>query len=230
MLRDREITSTIVNISFIGQFGVASRGSGTMIHSSGVILTNAHIIPANYGGYGGSYQCIVSIPDPATGEPRDLYYGSPMVVDALSKKYDLAFIKIEGTYEEEGSKLPKAVFPSQFVSYDDAKYCRNNGELALGDKVRVYGYPEIGGGKNLIITEGIVSGFDRERGYIFTSAKMSHGNSGGLAVDANGCMIGIPTRVNRDNLESLGILLSNSEIERFLADILKMIDEDKGSH
>jgi len=221
---DTGIAATIVNISFVGMFGRNSRGSGTMIHSSGIILTNAHIIPADYSAYGAEYKCLISVPDPKTGEPVEIYYGKPIVVKNISTKYDLAFVQIEGVYYDKDARINNAVFPKHFVSYDDEVYCRNNKGVVLGDKISVFGYPDIGGGKNLIITEGIVSGFNREKGWIFTSAKMSHGNSGGLAVDGNGCMIGVPAKVNRDDLESMGIVLSSEVVGQFCAEIFKEIE------
>jgi S1-C subfamily serine protease len=222
--RNAEIFATIVNISFVGSFGTISRGSGTMIHSSGVILTNAHIIPRDYSAYGAKYQCLISIPDPETGAPKEMYYGKPVLVDQLSAKYDLAFVQIEGAAYDRDSREYQGVFPRKFIAYDDEKYCRSSSKLALGDKISVYGYPQIGGGRNLIISEGIVSGFDREKGWIFTSAKMSHGNSGGLAVDANGCMIGVPARVSRDELESMGMVLSAEKVQEFCNEIMKSLE------
>jgi len=55
-----------------------------------------------------------------------------------------------------------------------------------------------------------------DEGLIITSAKISYGNSGGLAVDQNGCMIGIPSMVIGDENESLGVIISNVLINDFL--------------
>ncbi len=86
-------------------------------------------------------------------------------------------------------------------------------------KVRVFGYPEIsGGGYYLTITEGIVSSLPND-GTIVKSAKIAHGNSGGLAVDGHGCMIGVPSMFNGDNAESLGVLISNEIIGEFLTEV-----------
>jgi len=43
-------------------------------------------------------------------------------------------------------------------------------------------------GYSLTVTDGIVSSLSGD-GLIYTSAKISHGNSGGLAVDKNGCIL-----------------------------------------
>jgi S1-C subfamily serine protease len=78
----------------------------------------------------------------------------------------------------------------------------------IGDKVTILGYPGIGG-SGITVTEGIISGNDGD--YYVTSAKIDHGNSGGLAVlDKNNCMIGIPTASVSGSIESLGRILSNN--------------------
>jgi len=71
-----------------------------------------------------------------------------------------------------------------------------------------------GGGYYLTITDGLVSSLPND-GTIVTSAKIDHGSSGGLAVDKNGCMIGIPSMMSGDDNESLGVLISNSVIAEF---------------
>ena len=55
--------------------------------------------------------------------------------------------------------------------------------------------------------DGVVSSF-AGNGLILTSAKIDHGNSGGLAVDRNGCFMGIPSAANKGEFESLGIIIS----------------------
>ena len=77
------------------------------------------------------------------------------------------------------------------------------GGVDIGDKVLVFGYPGIGSQTGITVTEGIISGIDFP--YYITSAKIEHGNSGGIAVLVkNGCNLGIPTNVAGGELESLG--------------------------
>lgn len=86
----------------------------------------------------------------------------------------------------------------------------------LGENVRVFGYPEISaGGYYLTITDGLVSSLPDD-GTIFTSAKINHGSSGGLAVDSNGCMLGVPSMISGDENESFGVLISNDVVLEFL--------------
>jgi S1-C subfamily serine protease len=84
----------------------------------------------------------------------------------------------------------------------------------------------ISGGYALTITDGIVSSLLPDEGYIITSAKISHGNSGGLAVDENGCQIGIPAMVSSDDSESLGVIISNNLIEEFTSEVHTYLDNN----
>jgi S1-C subfamily serine protease len=72
-------------------------------------------------------------------------------------------------------------------------------ELQLGDTLIILGYPGIGG-DTITLTRGEVAGFSSDsehgnRAFIKTSATMTGGNSGGLAANANGELIGVPTQL-----------------------------------
>lgn len=76
----------------------------------------------------------------------------------------------------------------------------------LGDQVVILGYPGIGSQTDITATEGIVSGF--EGNYYITSAKVEHGNSGGVAILVkNNCYLGIPTFAEVGQVESLARIL-----------------------
>ncbi|KKS24033.1 MAG: hypothetical protein UU82_C0013G0001, partial [Candidatus Nomurabacteria bacterium GW2011_GWC2_41_8] len=65
-------------------------------------------------------------------------------------------------------------------------------------------------GNSLTVTDGIVSGVETDNNgvhYYKTSAKIDHGNSGGIAIEDSGCVIGIPTFVQQGELESIGRIL-----------------------
>ncbi|MFN2146366.1 MAG: serine protease, partial [Anaerolineales bacterium] len=67
------------------------------------------------------------------------------------------------------------------------------------DSITILGYPGIGG-DTITLTRGEVSGFTSEanrgdRAFIKTSGTIAGGNSGGLAADSSGYLIGIPTQL-----------------------------------
>lgn len=87
----------------------------------------------------------------------------------------------------------------------DLNYCKRKADT--GDSVVILGYPSYGSGfDDITATEGIISGYQSP--YYTTSAKIEHGNSGGVAILVeNNCYLGIPTGVRIGEFESLGRIL-----------------------
>lgn len=214
---DQEIASSIVNIYCINDSGEeSSGGSGTIMSKNGLVLTNAHIIPS-YADNEAPPTCLVILPDPTTGAPDEIYYAYPIIIPEISEQYDLAFVQIDDVFvDDEG--IARGDYPKVFPEYDDSKYCRNE-NVILGERIKIYGYPAISGGYALTITDGVVSSLLLDEGLIITSAKISYGNSGGLAVDQYGCRIGIPSMVTGDENESLGVIISNNLISDFTDEV-----------
>lgn len=224
---DNNIASSVVNIfcpsTVEGE--ETSGGSGTILTESGIILTNSHIIPQDKDSlHVDEVGCMVVLPDPDTGQAKDYYLANPIVYPGLSDDYDLAYVSIYAAYFDEEEQEYWGEYPRKFPTFDDTTRC-NNENIRLGEPVRIYGYPAISGGYSLTITDGLVSSFPGD-GLIVTSAKISHGNSGGLAVDKNGCMIGVPSLVNSDEMESLGIIYSMDIVNKFSDEVSKLLDQD----
>lgn len=219
---DQEIAKSVVNIYCEGDTEEdTSGGSGTIMTDDGLVLTNAHIIPV-LADEESVPVCLVILPDPNTGAPSEIYSAYPIVIPEISEQYDLAFVQIHDVFiDDEG--VAHGDYPKVFPAYDDSQYCRNE-NVILGEPVKIYGYPAISGGYALTITDGVVSSLLVDEGLIFTSAKISHGNSGGLAVDQYGCRIGIPAMVNGDENESLGIIISNDLIFEFMGEVKTVLD------
>jgi hypothetical protein len=214
------IASLVVNIYCESEFSEdVSGGSGTIFSEGGLILTNAHIIPVNdaTGKIDEHATCFVTLPDPTTGSPQEMYWAYPIIASGLSETYDLAFIQIHDVYYDTEEGVAYGDYPKKFPSYT-GNQCKDE-NVRLGESVRVYGYPAISGGIALTITDGVVSSLLPDEGFILTSAKISHGNSGGIAVDQYGCMIGVPSMVSGDENESLGVIISNDLIGEFMEEI-----------
>jgi hypothetical protein len=208
-----KIASIVVNILCTdGTDNGSGGGSGTIMESSGLILTNAHIIPHYETENISDVGCIITLPD-IQGKVKEIYYGQPIMIPDLSIEYDLAFVNITEAYTDDDGVV-WATYPKTFDSLIDT-ICEND-DVKLGEPVRVFGYPAIsGGGYYLTVTDGIVSSLPDD-GTIVTSAKIAHGNSGGIATDQNGCFIGVPSMFQGDDAESLGILISNNIVVEFM--------------
>ncbi|HWA51688.1 MAG TPA: trypsin-like peptidase domain-containing protein [Patescibacteria group bacterium] len=186
-----------------------SAGSGTILTSDGLVLTNNHVIDQ-------ATSCIVTLPDSTTGSPKEIYVGTPQSVPGLSKLYDIATVQINKPYTDSSGKT-WGMDPLNFATYKSPDTCKTY-TPHLGDSIRIYGYPVTSGGYNLTITEGIISSFSND-GYILTSAKVDSGNSGGFATSQDGCWIGIPSAVVSGNFQNLGVIIPASTIEDFASRI-----------
>lgn len=157
-------------------------GSGTLISEKGFILTNGHVVDDRFDEYDHLGVAVTESEDTAP----DLNFEAE--IQSVDYAIDLAVIKI--TKQLDGGAVLED-FP--FVQIGDS-----NG-VHLGDDIQVLGYPGIGG-DTITFTRGAVSGFTSERAvgdraWIKTDAAISGGNSGGLAVNGRGELIGVPTIV-----------------------------------
>jgi S1-C subfamily serine protease len=161
-------------------------GSGTVITPDGLILTNAHVVlPDRYYNVDALAIAFTTQEDQ---EPEAMFFAEVLQADA---QLDIAVIRITTDLDENPVNHANLNLP--YVPLGDAD------DLRLGDAVTILGYPGIGG-ETITLTRGEVSGFTSEEGYgdrafIKTSATIAGGNSGGLAADANGYLIGVPTQL-----------------------------------
>lgn len=163
-------------------------GSGTILSPSGLILTNAHVAsPASQGDPANEPDAlgiamIVSEDKPAVPS----YIAKVLAVDGF---LDLAVIQITATIN--GTAVDSGSLNLPYVQMG------NSDTVHVGDAINIFGFPSIGG-NTITFTKGTVSGFSSEdplgdRAWIKTDATISGGNSGGLAADGNGNIIGVPT-------------------------------------
>lgn len=161
-------------------------GSGTVVSKNGLILTNAHVV---IPGENSPVDLLTIAPTVSADEkPHPSFTAKVVQADS---KLDLAVIKIVG--DLSGNPIDAASLNLPVVKLGDSD------KLTLGDKLTILGYPGIGG-ETITLTSGEVSGFTSEAGignraFIKTSATIAGGNSGGLAADDAGELIGIPTQL-----------------------------------
>lgn len=161
-------------------------GSGTIISSDGLILTTNHVVSSTR--FEEVTALLVSLTVAQDQPPVDSYYAHVVQADAA---LDLAVIK--PAWDMQGNPLDYSQLNLPFVSLGDSD------TLDLGESIVILGYPVIGDG-TITLTRGEVSGFTSEapfgdRAFINTSGTIAGGNSGGLAVDVDGQLIGVPSQM-----------------------------------
>jgi serine protease Do len=122
-----------------------------------------------------------------TDKPPELEYLAE--IKAVDYSLDLAVIRI--VTDLDGNPVTPDL---PFISLGDSD------SLGIGADLRILGYPGIGG-DTITFTNGSVSGFTQERGidgraWIKTDATIAGGNSGGMAANELGELIGVPTRAS----------------------------------
>jgi len=180
---------------------MASQGSGTVINSTGLILTNKHVIDGTSG-------CLDDYDD----EP---YFGDRQIADIykISSDADVAVLKLRN--------------PSNTTLASINISQSNSGNIKLGEILTTYGYPAKFGTK-ITYTSGDFSGVDGS--YLKTTAIIEHGNSGGGAYLKNGTFIGIPTAVVKGSLNSMGYLLSVSKVNSWLGNSPIVYNSDSSNN
>lgn len=148
-------------------------GSGAIIGDGSQIVTNAHVVEDD-PKYPGCNEISVGLSD-NTGRTTENFVGAR--IQSIDSDLDLAILVLE-----QGSALD---VPALKIFM---------GEIDLGQEIRIFGYPGIGG-ESLTISAGIVSGLDTKWSYPYykTTADINGGNSGGPVVDTRGRIVGIAT-------------------------------------
>lgn len=161
------------------------RGSAIVVRSDGVIATNQHVVNNDRTGrpYDEIFFSISRDGEPSTSGTR--YLLKPLL---LSREYDLALLRVEA--DGAGNPLPRSFILPAIEIADSRK-------IKLLDDLFIIGFPEKGG-STVTINRGVVEGRDILANWIKTDARVIHGNSGGAAVNSEGKLVGIPTKVVAD--------------------------------
>ncbi|HEY1645832.1 MAG TPA: trypsin-like peptidase domain-containing protein [Candidatus Saccharimonadales bacterium] len=186
-------------------------GTGIIISSNGIILTNRHVVPVGTTS--------VSITLSNGTELKDVsVIGRTPQTDSL----DIAFLKINNA---EGQKLvPAAIGDSS--------------QMQVGDEVVAIGNA-LGQFQNTV-TSGIISGYGRSvtatadtggvgsstgdtenlEDLFQTDAAINEGNSGGPLVNLNGQVIGVDTAIASD-AQNIGFAIPINDVKGLINQVLK---------
>ena len=176
------IAKAVVRVVALRNGEAVSSGSGTVIDPAGLITTNRHVVA-------GADDYLIEVLDDINELPVPRYRAGLI---GYSSEVDFAVLQISHLSGGQPIVPERLDLPS--VSWAEQSVRR-------GEPVALLGYPGIADGY-LAFTEGIVTTVrngelnDRRLPMWYqTDAEAAPGNSGGLAVNAQGEMVGIPTTV-----------------------------------
>ena len=170
------------SIVLLNSPGCGLSGSGTLVLRSDHVLTNAHVV------FDDGKPCDLEVyaSESPDVDPEWIAY-AVAVPQATDHLHDLAVVRL---VDEHGN--PVSIEDRSSITISDQ-------ELAIGNRIKVLGFPGMGGIK-ITITPGEQAGWWTGEGngwegdFYKTSAKMGPGISGGAAfTELGGDFIGIPT-------------------------------------
>ncbi len=200
-----KISPSIVKLICRGDSkGTLNQGSGVLYKSEldkepYFVQTNLHVVSTSDGS---PSSCAIAI-YPDYTNPSLYYAFSSTGLQQPIGVADVAFVAPQVITDSHAGTTAEL---SQYaLDVANISFCQNK---KAGDHLSVLGYPAVGG-QTLTVTDGIVSGFETDKGYQFvkTSAKIDSGNSGGIAIEDSGCVVGIPTYIEADANGSIGRIL-----------------------
>ena len=201
------VTTQTTNQSFFG-FAVPSQeqaaGTGIIISSDGLIVTNRHVVPA------GTTSVSVTLND-GTELKNVQVVGRTNESDTL----DIAFLKIKDT---KGHKLTPAVLG------DSSKVQVGDAVVAIGNALGQF---------QNTVTNGIISGYGRSvqasdsqgssaenlDDLFQTDAAINEGNSGGPLTNLNGQVIGINTAI-AGNAQNIGFAIPINDVKGLIDQVV----------
>ncbi|MBI5884315.1 MAG: trypsin-like peptidase domain-containing protein [Elusimicrobia bacterium] len=191
----------VVLVMCFGEDGNGELGTGSVLDSSGKVVTNAHVVIRKSTGKPFPTVRVYFKPSRITGDPKtDLADPKDATVVAYDSKLDLAVLELK----EKPSNL--TVMP-----FGDAN------AVEPGEQVIAIGHPEQGGLWTL--TSGVVStvianlGGVQGKDAFQTDASINRGNSGGPLISRRGAMIGVNTSMARKAPDGLTITAVNFAVK-----------------
>ncbi len=179
-----------------------SAGTGIILNSDGVIVTNRHVVPAGAGS-------VTVVLSDGTKLDKVEVIGRTNESDSI----DVAFLKIT-------DKKGKTLTPAKLG---------DSSKMQVGDKVVAIGNA-LGQFQNTV-TSGIISGFGRSvvagdetssenlQNLFQTDAAINQGNSGGPLVNTNSEVIGLNTAIAGD-AQNIGFAIPMNDIKGLINSVL----------
>lgn len=211
-----------------------STGSGSFINKQGYILTNFHVIGFTEGEAMNSGKNTGDLKNTLYKDQEfilaginwsnplakpDTYYRCEII--KTDPYLDLALLHVVEIYNMEDdtvSPLPADLsFP--FIPIG------NSDNLKILEPITIIGFPGVGGETPTAIDDQVAGfspddNYNIENGWIKTGPVISSGNSGGMAINQKGELIGIPTMIMYNDTDKIGyirpIKLALSLIQEFL--------------
>jgi serine protease Do len=215
----QDVGQSVVSIDVVSEVSVpsffgapqtqqqASAGTGFIISSDGVIVTNRHVVPAD------ATTVSVTLADGTKYDDVQVLGRS-----SASSSLDVAFLKIKSG-DLDGKKLPKVTLA-------------DSSKVQVGDKVVAIGNA-LGQFQNTV-TAGIISGYGRDvvassdgsgeggealTDLFQTDAAINQGNSGGPLVNINGAVIGINTAI-AGGADNIGFAIPINDVKGLISSVL----------
>jgi hypothetical protein len=175
-------------------------GSGTVIDSRGLILTNSHVALSE--NQDEPVWVLVKRTVDARSLPQPAFFGRAMLYSP--RQVGQPRTSFGQTYLDLAVIVPSLNLDGTPLQLDQVTMrplpMAEAGSVGIGSALRNIGYPGVGGDL-ITITEGSVSGFEPDEnvqqlgnsGWIKTDATLGGGISGGTTVNEDGLFIGVPT-------------------------------------
>ena len=197
----RNASSSVVLIFGFEDNGAGSSGTGSILTTDGLVLTNNHVIASGDGGKLFSNIVVYFKPSPISGDnQQDLK--QPYLVDVVARdaELDLALLRVKNP--------PPNLRPLEIGDSE---------EVDIGEDVAAIGHP--GGGGLWTLTTGTVSSKrrDAKRDIFQTDTAINPGNSGGPLLDEYARLVGVNTFVRRVNDQGLPLEGLNYSLRSSLA-------------
>jgi putative serine protease PepD len=196
----RHAEAATVRLLMGSEADATGSGSGTLISSSGLILTNSHVAQPRAPGLAVALGGPNPDPNPAfltvemtTGPSSPVvarYRARTVAVDGY---LDLAVVQIYAT--ASGKPVSPGSLHLPYLTLG------NVAAVQLDQNVTTLGFPGMSGSDSITVTSGVVDTFVPDplkhvkdlRFELETTAKIGHGNSGGAAITDSGQLIGVPS-------------------------------------